>query len=90
MPGRILSVLEVAGRAVTITNPGKVYFPRLAVPVSILISNLIGGTYEVMLVVGFNQPGPRLPPQKQTVNVSEDGETQVDFIIDLTQKGTAP
>jgi len=56
-----------------------------------LLSNLVTGTYEVMLVTSFNQPGTRpLPPQRQTVNVSEDGETQVDFLIDLTQKGSAP
>jgi hypothetical protein len=44
-----------------------------------------------MLMVGPPQPGQRpMPPQKQTVNVTDDGEVQVDFIIDLTQKEGGP
>lgn len=53
--------------------------------------NLIAGTYEVMLMVAPTQPGQRpMRPQKQTVNVTDDGEVQVDFIIDLTQKEGGP
>jgi protocatechuate 3,4-dioxygenase beta subunit len=56
-----------------------------------VISNLVAGTYDVMLVLSFNQPGPRpMQPQKQTVNVSDEGETLVDFIIDLTPKEGGP
>jgi len=56
-----------------------------------VMSNLLAGTYEVMLMVGPPQPGQRpMPPQKQTVNVTDDGEVQVDFIIDLTQKEGGP
>jgi len=56
-----------------------------------VIPNLISGTYEVMLFVGFNQPGTRpIQPQRQTINVSDDGETQVDFVIDLNAKDGGP
>jgi hypothetical protein len=56
-----------------------------------VIPNLTAGTYEVTVFLTSNQPGPRpLPPQKQTVNVSDDGETQVDFLIDLTPKEGGP
>ena len=56
-----------------------------------VLSNLLAGTYEVMLMVGPPQPGQRpKPPQKQTVTVTDDGEVQVDFIIDLTQKEGGP
>ena len=55
------------------------------------IANLTSGTYEVMLLVSFNQPGGRgLPPQKQTVTVSDDSETQVDFVVDLSSKEGGP
>ena len=55
------------------------------------VANLTSGTYEVMLVVSFTQPGGRpLPPQKQTVNVSDEGEAQVDFIVDLSSKEGGP
>jgi hypothetical protein len=55
------------------------------------LSNLLAGTYEVMLTVGPPQPRQRpMQPQKQTVNVTDDGEVQVDFIIDLTQKEGGP
>ena len=56
-----------------------------------VIANLISGTYEVMLFVSFNQPGTRpLRPQSQTINVTDDGETQVDFVIDVTAKEGGP
>lgn len=56
-----------------------------------VMSNLLAGTYEVMLIIDPPQPGqPPKPPQKQTVNVTDDGEVQVDFIIDLTQKEGGP
>jgi hypothetical protein len=51
-----------------------------------VISNLIAGTYEVLL---HDQSRPR-PPQRQTVNVSEDGETQVDFVFDLSSTEGGP
>lgn len=55
------------------------------------ISNLISGTYEVVLIVNLNPPGPQpIPPQRQTVNVSDDSEAQVDFILDLTPKEGGP
>jgi hypothetical protein len=55
------------------------------------IANLIGGTYEVVVVMSFTQPGVRpIPPQRQTINVSDEGETQVDFVIDLTVKEGGP
>ncbi len=56
-----------------------------------VISNLTAGTYEVMLMLSLNQPGQRpFQPQRQTVTVLDDGETQVDFIIDLTPKEGGP
>jgi protocatechuate 3,4-dioxygenase beta subunit len=57
-----------------------------------VLSNLTAGVYEVTLMLSLNQPGPRPPmqPQKQTVNVSEEGETPVDFIVDLTPKEGGP
>ncbi|HEY5837842.1 MAG TPA: carboxypeptidase-like regulatory domain-containing protein [Pyrinomonadaceae bacterium] len=57
-----------------------------------VISSLTSGTYEVTLHVGFNgPPGARpLKPQVQTVTVLEAGETQVDFIVDLTPKEGGP
>jgi len=55
------------------------------------IANLISGTYEVVVYLSLNRPGPQpLPPQRQTVNVSDDGETQVDFVLDLTAKEGGP
>lgn len=57
-----------------------------------LISSLTSGTYEVTLHVGYNgPPGARpLRPQTQTVTVTDSGETQVDFIVDLTPKEGGP
>ena len=57
-----------------------------------VISNLASGTYEVMLTMNYLGPsGVRPPkPQTQTVTVSETGETQVDFIVDLTPKEGGP
>ncbi|HXT64458.1 MAG TPA: carboxypeptidase-like regulatory domain-containing protein [Pyrinomonadaceae bacterium] len=55
------------------------------------MTNLIAGTYEVMLAVSLPQGGHQpMPPQKQTVTVSDDGEVQVDFIIDLSAKAGGP
>jgi protocatechuate 3,4-dioxygenase beta subunit len=50
-----------------------------------VISNLVAGTYDVMLTVAYaSAPGTRpLRPQKQTLIVNDDGETQVDFLVDL-------
>ena len=57
-----------------------------------LISNLMSGTYEVTLVI---TPPPQMSgrpskPQTQTVTVTDGGETQVDFIVDLTPKEGGP
>ena len=55
------------------------------------MTNLIAGTYEVTLIVSFPSGGPRpTPQQKQMVNVTDDGEVQVDFIIDLSAKAGGP
>jgi protocatechuate 3,4-dioxygenase beta subunit len=51
-----------------------------------VISNLVSVTYEVML---HDQSRP-LPPQKQMVNVSDDGETLVDFVFDVSAKEGGP
>ena len=59
-----------------------------------LISSLTSGTYDVMLNMSFVGPAPggvrRPRPQTQTVTVSDGGETQVDFIVDLTPKEGGP
>lgn len=56
-----------------------------------IVGNLTGGSYEVILHVGYNSgTGQPIKPQKQTVTVSDGAETQVDFIVDLTQKEGAP
>ena len=57
-----------------------------------LISSLTSGTYEVTLHVSYNGPpaGRQIRPQTQTVTVSDGGETQVDFIVDLTPKEGGP
>lgn len=57
-----------------------------------VIGNLTGGTYEVTLHVSSNIPpaGRRIKPQMQTVAVSDDGEAQLDFIVDLTAKEGGP
>jgi protocatechuate 3,4-dioxygenase beta subunit len=57
-----------------------------------LISSLTSGTYEVTLHVSYNGPpaGRQFKPQIQTVTVSDSGETQVDFIVDLTPKEGGP
>ena len=56
------------------------------------MTSLTSGTYEVILHVNYNGPvvGTPLKPQTQTVTVSDDGETQVDFIVDLTPKVGGP
>jgi len=56
------------------------------------MTSLTSGTYEVILHVNYNGPavGTPLKPQTQTVTVSDDGETQVDFIVDLTRKEGGP
>jgi protocatechuate 3,4-dioxygenase beta subunit len=57
-----------------------------------LIGNLASGTYEVILNMNIiGPPGARpIKPQTQTVTVSDGGETQVDFIVDLTPKEGGP
>ncbi|MGZ5434528.1 MAG: carboxypeptidase regulatory-like domain-containing protein [Pyrinomonadaceae bacterium] len=57
-----------------------------------LISSLTSGTYEVTLNMNIIGPpaGRPIKPQTQTVTVSDGGETQVDFIVDLTPKEGAP
>jgi len=57
-----------------------------------LISSLTSGTYEVTLHVSYNGPpaGRQIKPQAQSVTVSEGGETQVDFLVDLTPKEGGP
>ena len=57
-----------------------------------LISNLTAGTYEITLRSAINGgPAVRLPPpQKQTVNVTDDAITEVEFVVDLTPKEGGP
>lgn len=57
-----------------------------------LIGGLTSGTYEVLLNMNSMGPpgGVRTKPQTQTVTVSDGGETQVDFIVDLTPKEGGP
>lgn len=57
-----------------------------------LIGSLASGTYEVILNMNIiGPPGARpIRPQTQTVTVSDGGETQVDFIVDLTPKEGGP
>ncbi len=56
-----------------------------------VISNLVSGTYEVMLNVdGASRVALRFKPQKQTVIVNDDGETQVDFLVDLNAPEGGP
>ena len=57
-----------------------------------LISSLTSGTYEVILNMNIIGPpaGRPIRPQTQTVTVSDGGETQVDFIVDLTPKEGGP
>jgi hypothetical protein len=56
-----------------------------------LIKNLIAGSYEVTLNIGFNGgQGRRLPPLKQRVAVTDDGNAEVDFVMDLTLNEGAP
>jgi hypothetical protein len=57
-----------------------------------LIGSLASGTYEVILNMNIiGPPGARpFRPQTQTVTVSDGGETQVDFIVDLTPKEGGP
>ena len=57
-----------------------------------LIGGLTSGTYEVVLNLSSMGPpgGVRHKPQAQTVTVSDGGETQVDFIVDLTPKEGGP
>ena len=57
-----------------------------------VIGNLTGGTYEVTLHVSSNVPpaGRQIKPQMQTVVVSDDGDAQIDFIVDLTAKEGGP
>lgn len=56
------------------------------------ISNLISGTYQVTLNVQVMGPASGRPfkPQTRTVTVSDNVETQVDFVVDLTPKEGAP
>jgi hypothetical protein len=58
-----------------------------------VITNLAPGAYEVMVQVGSGTPSSPyrpLPPQKQTVNVSNGSESEVTFVIDLTPKQGGP
>jgi hypothetical protein len=56
------------------------------------ISSLTSGMYEVTLVITPppQMSGRPIKPQAQTVNVTEGGETLVDFIVDLTPKEGGP
>jgi len=55
-----------------------------------LIKNLSAGTYEVTLLVLRNglssSPQQSVSPQKQIVQVTNDGESEVTFLVDLTPK----
>jgi protocatechuate 3,4-dioxygenase beta subunit len=54
-----------------------------------VISGLSPGAYNLMLQT--SAPGQRpSPPQKQTVTVTNDAESQVEFVIDLTPKEGNP
>lgn len=57
-----------------------------------VINNLAAGTYEVTLNIASGDSGAalRFKPQKQTVVVSDDGEAQVDFLVDLTAQSSGP
>lgn len=51
-----------------------------------VITDLTSGTYDVEINTSYTGPpaGRQIPPQKQTIAVTEDRETRVDFIVDLT------
>jgi hypothetical protein len=54
-----------------------------------LINGLAAGTYEVTLQIirNTNVPGlPPIPPQKQFVQVSNESESEANFVVDLTPK----
>jgi protocatechuate 3,4-dioxygenase beta subunit len=54
-----------------------------------VISGLSPGIYNLMLQTAA--PGQRpSPPQKQSVTVTNDAESQVDFVVDLTPKEGKP
>ena len=56
---------------------------------SFLIKDLASGTYEVTVQVfrNMNIPGTRQPrAEKQFVQVNTDGESEVEFVVDLTPK----
>lgn len=57
-----------------------------------LMGSLASGTYEVILNMNILGPpaGRPIKPQTQTVTVTDGGETQVDFIVDLTPKEGGP
>ena len=58
-----------------------------------VIKNLATGTYEVTVQVGFSDPAApsrSAPPQKQLVNVTNGSESEVTFVVDLTQKQGGP
>src|SRR5580765_4550885 len=57
-----------------------------------LIENLSTGTYEVTLQINRLSPRPQrsIPPQKQTVNVTNGSATEVNFVIDLTPRPGGP
>jgi protocatechuate 3,4-dioxygenase beta subunit len=50
-----------------------------------MINGLAPGTYEVTLQV-VRSSRPSLPPQKQFVQVSNESESEVNFVVDLTPK----
>lgn len=56
------------------------------------VTNLTSGTYEVTVIVHSQGPSTirPTPPQKQMVTLSDNGESQIDFIIDLAAKGGRP
>lgn len=55
------------------------------------IGSLIGATYQVMLNVSYTGgTGREIKPQTQTTVVSDEGEAQVDFIVDLTPREGRP
>lgn len=53
-----------------------------------LITGLAPGTYEVTLQVirNMNEGPPTVPPQKQIVQVSNESESEANFVVDLTPK----
>jgi len=58
-----------------------------------LIRNLAPGTYEVTVQVGRDgaaAPYRPPPPQRQLVSVTNDSETEVTFVVDLTPKQGGP